>query len=469
MKKFVRAIIAVGTVATLTFAGTAQAQAAATCAPISKELKASKLGKLYAYAVDLTTNKVLVNVRSNEQTPSASVLKTITAAAAIKFIVKPREVAASTPYVAQTAVLTVPTEPGTLILRGGGDHTLTRVKPGSFTHYFLPNQHPAKLREIAATAISALPAGTVITKIVLDDTFFLGSSWNANHYPTSRTSGDISPVTGLMLDAGRVNPDLTDKKFSGKRVSDPTLQAGLSFKEWLSTSDNAAVVAANDPSITKLSPNLVVIKGKTPANAVALVTSNSQPITNWITHALKISDNTETEVIARHTQLSLGLSNNYKSAQKMGDLLFTSLGINSKKLIMKDASGLAPNNRVTAKLLVSLLKSASDPNSDIASLPNFMATSGDGGTLAGRFIAYNKSTKRNELVIPKGSIRAKTGYIGGLYSLAGVVTTPGLNPHKIAFAIFARNDSARKKFVGYGTREAIDGIVEKLYLCGPKL
>ena len=469
MKKFGRAILVASLVTSLGFATSGQAQAAVTCAPITKELQAPKLGKLYAYAIDLSTNKVLVNVRSNQQTPSASVMKTISTAAAIKFIVKPREVGNLGPYVATTSVLTSPAAPGTLILRGGGDHTLTRVKPGAYTSYFLPGQHPAKLRQIAAEVIAALPAGTVINKIVLDDAFLKGPTWNPNHYAYSRTSGDMSPITGLMIDAARQNPDLTDRKYSGKRVQDPTLQAGLSFKDWLIKADDDIALAANDPSVKKLSPNLVIVKGVTPANSVVLVSKTSQPITNWITHALKISDNTETEIIARHTELALGLKNHYSSVQKMGKMLFASLGVNASKLVMKDASGLAPNNRVTAQLLVALMNSASDPASDISSLTTYMATSGDGGTLSGRFFAYNSVTKRKELVIPKGSIRAKTGFIGGLYSLAGVVTTSGTEPHKIAFAIFARNDSAHKKYVGSGTKDAIDGIVEKLYLCGPSL
>lgn len=469
MKKLGRALFVAATAASLVLTGVAPSSAGTPCTPISKELSSAKLGKLYAYAVDLTTNKVLVNVRSNRQTPSASVMKTITNAAAIKFIVKPREVALQLPYVATTTVLTTPSEPGTLILKGGGDVTLTGVKAGSYTTYFVRNQHPAKMRQLAAAAIAALPAGTVINKIVLDDTFFKGPTWNPNHYAYSRTNGDMSPVTGLMIDAGRVNPDLTDKKYNGRRVTDPTTQAGNNFEKWLKTADDAIALAANDVTLKKLAPTIQIVKAKTPIDAIPLVSKDSQPITNWIKHSLKVSDNTETEVIARHTERVLGLRNRYSSAQEMGNRLFRSLGIDAKKLIMKDASGLAPNNRVTARLLVALMKSANDPTSDIAALPSLMATTGAGGTLNGRFIAYNKVTKKNEAVIPAGMIHAKTGFIGGLYSLAGLITTSDLVPHTIAFAIFARSDSAHNKFVGVGTKNAIDDVVEKLYLCGPSL
>lgn len=463
--KFLGRSVATGMVAlALVFSTSNISSAADACTPITKELKAKKLGKLYAYAVNLTNNKVLVDVRSNSQTPSASVMKTITAAAALKFIVKPREVAQLPEYKATTSILTVPSEPGTLILRGGGDHTLTRVKAGSYTsYYYSPDLHPTKLRNLAATALAALPAGTVITKIVLDDTFFKGLTWNPNWFAYSRSVGDASPITGLMVDAGRKNPDLTDKNYSGSRVKDPTLQAGYSFKGWLKTYDDAAAVTANDETVKKLSPNLVIVKGKTPATATVIASGESQGISNWITHALKISDNTETEIIARHTILALGLKNSYTSIQKMGNRLFDSFGVNSSKLVMKDASGLAPNNRVTPRLLVALMKEAANPLGDLAALPGMMATSGS-GTLSNRFLDYDKTTKKWVRVIPAGAIRAKTGYIGSVYSLAGLVTTPEGN--QIAFAIFARQDPSHGYAVGSGTKQAIDDVVEQLYTCG---
>ncbi|MEO0312948.1 MAG: hypothetical protein RL140_178 [Actinomycetota bacterium] len=452
MKFLGRVTLATAAVFSLIVAGGVSAQAAdpAPCTPITTELKAKKLGKLYAYAVNLANQKVLVNVRSNSQTPSASVMKTITAAAALKFVVKPREVAQLPPYTAKTSVLSLPSEPGTLILKGGGDHTLTRVAANSYTTYYLPGQHPVKLRELAARTLAALPGDTPITKIILDDTFFKGPTWNPNWYAYSRTNGDTSPITGLMVDAARKNPDLTDTKYSGYRVADPTIQAGEFFKQWLGA--RAA--------------NAVLVKGVTPGSATEITVGNSQPISTWMVHALKISDNTETEVIARHTELAMGLKNKYTSVQTMGKRLFTALGVDSSKLIMKDASGLAPTNRVTAKLLVALMTAAADPLSDISALPSMMATSGS-GTLNGRFLNYNKTTKSYYLVIPVGAIRAKTGYIGTVYALAGIVTTPEGN--KIAFAIFARSAPSEGFQVGTGTKQAIDDVVEKLYLCGATL
>jgi D-alanyl-D-alanine carboxypeptidase/D-alanyl-D-alanine-endopeptidase (penicillin-binding protein 4) len=181
---------------------------------------------------------------------------------------------------------------------------------------------------------------------------------------------------------------------------------------------------------------------------------------------MKVSDNTETEMIARHTVKELGLPNKYTSVQTVGSRLFQSIGVSTSKLVMKDGSGLAHANRVTARLLVELLKYAAKPDSDLASLTDMMPTSGE-GTLSGRFMDYNKSTKKNVLVIPKGAVRAKSGFIGGLYSLSGIVTTP--EGHKIAFAIFARSDRASGKYVGAGTKPAIDNVVEKLYSCGSTL
>ena len=54
----------------------------------SKALASKSLGKLYAYVINADTGKVLVNLRGSETTPSASVLKVLTASAASEIVVK---------------------------------------------------------------------------------------------------------------------------------------------------------------------------------------------------------------------------------------------------------------------------------------------------------------------------------------------------------------------------------------------
>ena len=420
---------------------------APVCTPITDKLQVKKLGKLYAFAQDITDPnavQTLIDVRSSSQTPSASVMKTVTAAAALKFI------GTTDSYRATTTVLRDPAHPGTIILRGGGDVTLTRLSGemnplNNLLHkstYFFNSQTPAKLMDLASEVESSYGNVEPITKIILDDSFFAGKAWNPNWASYHLGAGNASPITGLMVDAARVNPDQSDPKYKGARVKDPTMQTGTLFKQWLvAQSVNAS--------------GAVLVKGKTPSGAEEITNVQSTTMTNWIKHALLISDNAETEVIARHTILAMGLKNDYRSVQAMGRRLFTSLGLSSraaKKLIMKDASGLSQGNRVTPKLIATLMKAAANPDSEVSPLKALMETSNQ-GTLAGRLRG-----------IPQGSLRAKTGFISGLYSLSGIITTP--ENHTIVFAIFARQDSAHGLKVGVGTKAAIDGVVQKLYTCG---
>jgi D-alanyl-D-alanine carboxypeptidase/D-alanyl-D-alanine-endopeptidase (penicillin-binding protein 4) len=49
----------------------------------AQALASKSLGKLYAYVINADTGKVLIDLRGKETTPSASVLKVLTASAAI--------------------------------------------------------------------------------------------------------------------------------------------------------------------------------------------------------------------------------------------------------------------------------------------------------------------------------------------------------------------------------------------------
>jgi serine-type D-Ala-D-Ala carboxypeptidase/endopeptidase (penicillin-binding protein 4) len=88
--------------------------------------------------VDVGTGRVLLDVNGTEATPSASVLKVLSVAAGLTYL--------PSTYTARTRILTLPNEPGTIVLQGGGDHTLSNMTKASYTTY----ARPARLETLAS-------------------------------------------------------------------------------------------------------------------------------------------------------------------------------------------------------------------------------------------------------------------------------------------------------------------------------
>lgn len=410
--------------------------AAAPCSA-SAVSKAAALGKFYAYVVDAETGRVLLDIRGKEQTPSASVLKVVTAAAAMVHL--------PANYTAKTSVYEVPSQPGTLVLVGGGDHTLSAMSGPSFTTY----TRAPRLDTLAARVLQLWPYDSEVKKIILVDDFFAGPSYNSAWKSSDRTNGYISHITSLQIDSDRANPDLTSTAYSGYRSTDPVTRVGAAFKA----------------SLQDLAANAKVSKGKLPAGSRLIAQVSSQPMSVWLDHAIKYSDNTETEFIGRHTARGAGLSASFNSIQRAATSALTRLGVDSTGLVMKDASGLAQANRVTPKLVTELLAKIDRPaglgtsavEPSISAMRDYLPKAGLEGTLAGRFNGANASAR--------SFVRAKSGYIPGLYSLAGIVDSK--DGGRIAFSAFAR--SADGKRVSYPARAALDAFAARIYQCGVSL
>ena len=384
------------------------------------------LAYFYGYVMNATTKQVYANVRGTQQTPSASVMKSLTAAAAIQVL--------SPDYQATTRVYSVPSEPGTVAIRGGGDHTLSRLNPPSYTTY----KYPPKISKLAAQVLANWPAGQPITKIILDASYFDQPAWNKAWRIGDRTSGNISLITALMVDSDRANPDLTDKKYDGTRSTDPVLKAGNYFKAALG--DAAA--------------NATLVQAVTPPDALEIGNVKSQSMSVWLDHALKYSDNTETEVIAKHAERMSGLATDFSGVQTMVERALKALHIDSKGLVMRDASGLAQGDRVTPKIVAEVMAEASNPSSPIASLIGYLPVSGVSGTLGGRYNGYSAQAR--------GAVHAKSGYIPGVISLAGLVYAK--DGTVIAFAGFARQFGGKTLYAS--ARPALDALTTRLFLCG---
>lgn len=400
-----------------------------TCSA-AKAISAASLGKFYGYVVDVTTGKVLLDVNGAEATPSASVLKVLSVAAALTHL--------PATYKATTRVLTVPSEPGTIVLQGGGDHTLSNMTKGSYTTY----AKPARLETLANKVLTSWTSEEPIKKIILDSSFFSGASYSPFWASSDRTNGYISHITALQVDSDRANGDQTSYAYSGYRSTDPVLRTGTLFKS----------------ALKGLAPDAKLVKGKTPKSAVELTSVTSQPITTWMAHATSISDNTETEFIARHAAKAAGLSPSFESLEPMVKNMLNNLGIDSSALVMKDASGLAQANRVTPAMITQLMVNVAKGESVLAPLESYLPVAGVGpGSMAGRFTGAN--------AVARKFVKGKTGFIPGLYSLAGIINAQ--DGSRLAYSIFAR--SADGKQVGWATRGALDKVATRFYSCGANL
>ena len=309
---------------------------------------------------------------------------------------------------------------------------------GSYTTY----AKPARLETLATQVFNLWESDSSITKIILDSSFFSGATYSPYWLASDRTNGYISHITGLQVDSDRANGDQTSTAYSGYRSTDPVLRAGTLFKS----------------SLKGLASGAALVKGKTPKNAVQLTSVTSQPITTWMSHAIGISDNTETEFIARHAAKAAGLSPSFESIEPMVKSMLNNLGIDSSKLVMKDASGLAQANRVTPKMITELMVKVAQANTVLTPLESYLPVAGVGpGSMGGRFTGAN--------AIARKFVRGKTGFIPGLYSLAGTVNAK--DGSRLAYSIFAR--SADGKAVSWSTRGALDTVATRFYSCGAKL
>jgi D-alanyl-D-alanine carboxypeptidase/D-alanyl-D-alanine-endopeptidase (penicillin-binding protein 4) len=398
----------------------------------NKAMSQKTLGKFHAYVINVDTGEVLVDVLGKELTPSASVIKTLTAVAALQKL--PLE------YKAVTQVLATPSEPSTLVLKGGGDFTLSRLGPGESSVY----SKPPRIRNLAKQALEKIPVDVPITKIILDDSFFSGEAWNPDWPAKYRTLGYVSNITSIQADGDRVQPNRLISSYSFRRGKDPVLTAGEALRA----------------SLGERAVNAELVVGKTPTDAYVISEVQSQDMRqSWLGHMLTHSDNTGAEFIARHAAKAAGLEGSIAGANKVIKQSLRELGLKPKPLVIRDASGLSNENKVHSKLLAELMVKVAKAENGLGVLTEWMPIAGETGTLRYRF--------QGKSAIARGNVIAKTGYIPGLYGLSGIVNAS--DGSRLAFAVFARADSENGLSVTYTAQGAIDRVVTRFYSCGASL
>ena len=147
------------------------------------------------------------------------------------------------------------------------------------------------------------------------------------------------------------------------------------------------------------------------------------PLNEILTRMMKQSDNLYAEAIFYHTALSIARPATQKNARTAVRQLIQRLGFDPAQYTVADGSGLSLYNYLSPELLTAFLRHAWRNESIRRHLEPSLPIAGIDGTLKDRM--KNTAAYRN--------VRAKTGTLTGISSLAGYATAA--NDHQLAFAI----------------------------------
>ncbi|MEU2062037.1 D-alanyl-D-alanine carboxypeptidase/D-alanyl-D-alanine-endopeptidase [Streptomyces sp. NPDC013455] len=373
-------------------------------------LDSGALGDRHAAAVvDVATGERLYESDAGESLTPASTTKIATAVAALS---------ALGPDHRLTTRAALEPDTRELVLVGGGDPTLTaRAGTGG----------EAGLRTLATDTARALHRRGIRTiTLSYDAGLFTGPAL----HPIG-VNDNLAPVSALMADEGR-----TDDSTSGPatRVSDPAAAAAAAFAEFL-----------GDAGITTTSPG----PSKAGTRAQTLATVSSPPLSDLVERMLTNSDNDIAEALARHTALASGEPASFAGGARAIGTQLRKLGVPLSGASFHDGSGLDRADRLTAGLLTALLAEAGDPDRPgLRPVLTGLPVAGFTGTLSTRYTDG-----------ASGLVRAKTGTLTGVNTLAGTVVDQ--DGHLLAFAFLASGtDSAPE------AQAALDEAATALARCG---
>ncbi|MGN6126103.1 MAG: D-alanyl-D-alanine carboxypeptidase [Humibacter sp.] len=389
----------------------------------------SGFGTLEAQVMNASTGEVLYDRNGSNPAPAASVQKMLVAAAAFSVL--------GPDYRVPTTVVKG-SQPGQVVIIGGGDVTLSGLPTGQ-DPFYTGAPHLDALAAQVKQAWEADPAngGQPITSVVVDTSLFSGPvwlpSWDENEERV--VEGSTPYMTALMVDGDRADPTAVESP----RSTDPVGRAAQDF--------------AGD-----LGGNISVSQGTAPAGAQQLGQVLSQPVSALAEQALTYSDNTIMEELARLVAIKTGAGNSF-AAINAGVLKgLQTYGIDETGLYFADGSGLSADNKVPASYLTRFLVKVVNRQGSLGAIYDGMPVAGQTGTLGPGYGRFDGSFSSQA----DGQVNAKTGWINTARTLAGVIHAK--DGTTLTFAVYALN------FPGDNAAlSAIDDLTTAFYLCGNNL
>ena len=379
--------------------------------------------RLFAFSgavVNASTGELLFDRGAQAPVPQGSVHKVLTAAAALNIL--------GPDYQISTKVYEGST-PGTVVLVGAGDPTLSQLPAGSESVY----AGAPKLDDLASQVLERYD--DPITNIILDTSYWgAGDEWDSTWKRSEQTQGYLSEVAPLQVDGDRADP----RSQKSPRSTDPIARAGDLFAESLGL--NADDVTFSSGTAVTTRPLLGEVR--------------SQPIKVLVNQMLVASDATLAETMARVVSKQMGLGGSAASLPQAITSALGLYGVETTGVTIRDGSGLSSSNSLPpsfmAKFMIAVMKGGLNLNIVYDSL----AVSGKSGVLSNRFTGAN--------AVPKGAVVAKTGYLDTEYSIAGIINAA--DGTSLAFAFYA---------IGAGIKDtakpALDALAAGSYTCGDNL
>lgn len=362
-----------------------------------------------AAVVDVASGKRLYGTGAGTALTPASTTKIATAVAALSAL------GADHRLTTRAAL-----EPDTreLVLVGGGDPTLTARQDADGW---------ASLRALAADTATALKKRRIASvTLSYDKTLYAGSEI----HPIG-VNDNLAPVSALMVDEARVDDTVSGP---APRATDPATEATRRF---------AAFLAADGIRTTAPGPS------KATGRAETLAEVSSPPLSALVERMLTNSDNDIAEALARQTAVAAKQRADFAGGGKAIRAQLKKLGLPLSGAEFHDGSGLDRADRLTADLLTALLVKAGDPGRpQLRAVLTGLPVAGFTGTLTSRYADG-----------AAGVVRAKTGTLTGVNTLAGTVVDQ--DGRLLAFAFLASDT----KDPG-AAQSALDRTASALAACG---
>ncbi|TWP51388.1 D-alanyl-D-alanine carboxypeptidase/D-alanyl-D-alanine-endopeptidase [Lentzea tibetensis] len=374
------------------------------------------LQPLTGAVIDPANNTVLWQQGAATPGTPASSLKILTAAAALLQLERTDQLT--------TKVVAGP-EPGSVVLVGGGDVTLSSKPAGTTTVY----PGAATLDDLAAKVTAKGP----VTKVYVDLSRYAGDAMAPGWDPLDIAGGSIAPMVPIMMDGGRADP--------AKVVSPRSATPGQAVADAFAQRVGGAGATV----------------GTAPAGAQVIAEVKSAPVEQLVDNLMQISDNLLAEAMSREVARATGNEQSFAGGMKAVKDVLAKNGFDVTGVDVYDASGLSARNKVPAKLLADILAAAAKPGLDdqrtakLRPLLTALPVAGGSGTLAERY--------QNVAASGKGWVRAKTGTLTGVNSLAGVVVDK--DGRLLVFAFMTASTGNTDD-----VRQALDVLAATLRGCG---